>query len=240
MASLLTHVLDIVYPPRCVGCGEFDSFICETCLDSSARATPPRCTRCWLPGREETCLGCYRHLPAFTAMRSAFAYMGTPRQAVHALKFDSVTAMAPVMGELMAAVLADWSPPVDTIVSVPLSGTRKRTRGYNQSQLLANEVAKLSGHRVETKVLKRIRHTNPQTDQPGEAERRLNIAGAFGPGSRPAAGSVLLLDDVATTGATLDACARVLLDNGADRVYALTFARAHIQDDSVWEVLDED
>jgi predicted amidophosphoribosyltransferase len=102
---------------------------------------------------------------------------------------------------------------------------RKRTRGYNQSELLARELAEASGLTVEPAALRRARQTPPQVQQPDEDARRRNVRGAFAPGRRPVGGAVLLVDDVATTGATLDACARVLLNAGAQRVYCLTFAR---------------
>jgi ComF family protein len=129
------------------------------------------------------------------------------------------------MAAQMTDVLRDWSPPIDTVVPVPLGWLRKRTRGYNQSELLAKEIARTTGIPLETKAIRRARTTAPQARQPDAASRRANVAGAFEPGSRPVSGNVLLIDDVSTTGATLDACARALLAGGATTVYALTFAR---------------
>jgi ComF family protein len=133
------------------------------------------------------------------------------------------------MAAHMCETLRIWSPPVDAIVPVPLHGSRRRSRGYNQSELLARELAHLSGLPLERDVLRRVRNTRPQTEQPDAASRRLNVAGAFGPGKAPPSGSILLIDDVTTTGSTLEACARVLLANGAAHVYALTFAREDFQ-----------
>ena len=106
---------------------------------------------------------------------------------------------------------------------MPLSGTRKRTRGYNQAELLAREIGRIADLSVETAALRRARSATPQTEH-DKIGRRLNVADAFALG-RPVSGNALLIDDVATTTATLDACARVLLEGGAERVYALTFAR---------------
>ena len=125
----------------------------------------------------------------------------------------------------MTDALARWVPAVDVVVPVPLGWLRRRTRGYNQSALLAQEVCRGSGLPRETRALRRARQTSPQTQQPDADARRRNIEAAFVLGSRPVDGSVLLIDDVASTGATLDACARVLLDGGASKVLALTFAR---------------
>ena len=171
------------------------------------------------------CAACDRLLLAFAGLRSAFSYEGLARSAVLALKFQGVSALAPEMARPMADALARWLPAVDVVVPVPLGWLRRRTRGFNQSALLAREVCRISGLPVEARALRRARQTPPQTQQPDEESRRRNIQAAFALGPRPVAGSVLLIDDVATTGATLDACARVLLDGGASTVLALTFAR---------------
>ncbi len=235
LGQLWSRTLGVLFPARCVGCGRFGEFMCEECLDSAPRASGSRCGRCWLPLRQHfgglssqphgTCAACDRHLPAFAGLRSAFTYEGLARSAVLALKFQGVSALAPEMAKPLADALARWSPAVDVVVPVPLGWLRRRTRGYNQSALLAQDVCRSSGLPLETHALRRARQTAPQTQQPDADARRRNIEAAFVLGSRPADGSVLLIDDVATTGATLDACARVLLQGGASAVYALTFAR---------------
>jgi ComF family protein len=207
LRTVWTRTLDVIFPPRCVGCGGFGEFICGPCVESASKAEG------------------YRRTTAVSEGHAVFRYEGMPRQAVLSLKFWGVSALAPRMGELMSDTLAEWSPPIDAIVPVPLGRTRKRTRGYNQSELLAREIGRRCGLPAETGVLQRIRSTQPQTDQRNEAERRRNVRDAFGPGKRTASGSLLLIDDVTTTGATLDACAGVLLSSGAENVYALTFTR---------------
>jgi ComF family protein len=171
------------------------------------------------------CSDCNRFPRAFTAMRSAFSYEGVAKAAVHALKFDGVSALAPAMAQPMADALKLWSQTVDVVVPVPLGWVRRRKRGYNQAELLAREVARLTGLPIEPGALRRVRQTPAQARQPGEEARLRNISEAFGPGKGAVSGNVLLIDDVATTGATLDACARVLLSGGATAVYGLTFAR---------------
>jgi ComF family protein len=126
----------------------------------------------------------------------------------------------------MAHLLADWRPPVDVIVPVPLFGMRQRIRGYNQSELLARETAQMVGVPLEAGTLLRRRPTPPQVRQEGLDARLANMEGAFALKNRRLEGrAVLLVDDVMTTGATLDQCARVLLDGGSGPVFALTFAR---------------
>lgn len=158
-------------------------------------------------------------------MRSAFSYEGVARNAVLALKFEGVSALAPAMARPMADALKAWSQDVGVVVPVPLGWVRKRQRGYNQAELLAREVSRLTAIPLEPRALRRVRQTAAQARQPDEQARQENARGAFELGKRPVSGSVLLIDDVATTGATLDACARVLLSGGAKAVYGLTFAR---------------
>jgi ComF family protein len=144
---------------------------------------------------------------------------------VHALKFRGVSAVASVMAGFMAQRLIEWSPPVDSIVPVPLAGSRRRERGYNQSELLAKELSRLTDIPLARRALVRPRSASPQYRLNDRDERRRNVTGAFLPGKRVPRGGVLLVDDVITTGATLNACACVLIEAGAGPVFALTFAR---------------
>jgi ComF family protein len=130
------------------------------------------------------------------------------------------------MAAPMVDLLREWAPPADALVPVPLFGIRRRTRGYNQSELLAREMGRATGIAVETRVLVRKRATPPQVRQVGYDARLANVVDAFRVGGVPVRGrNLLLIDDVMTTGATLAACALVLLDAGAENVFALTYAR---------------
>lgn len=152
-------------------------------------------------------------------------YEGAARDAVHALKFDGVSAVAAAMAGEMARVFLAWAPPVSEVVPVPLAPSRRRRRGYNQSQLLARELARVTGLPVRPKALRRRRATPPQARLADEDARRNNVEGAFAPQRVSPGAAVLLIDDVMTTGATLDACARALREGGSGPVFALTFAR---------------
>jgi len=224
----LAHAfLDAVFPPRCVGCGRHGAFLCAGCREAMPRALPPRCLLCWQPeGRGETCGRCARARPAFAGARSLYLFQGPVREAVHALKYNHLSALARPMGELMAAYLRTEELPVDLVVPVPLFGQRKRLRGYNQSALLARELARLDGLPLAERGLSRRRDTPPQARSVDAEARRRNVAGAFAADGRRVEGRrVLLIDDVMTTGATLDACAQALRQGGAASVWALTFAR---------------
>jgi ComF family protein len=225
LALVFDRALDLVFPPRCVSCDAFGSFICPHCRADMTPAEGPRCLTCWMPLQIPICRRCRTHPLALSGVRSAFVYEAAARDAVLALKFRGLSAVAPVMAGSMARCFNEWAPPVALIVPVPLSGHRQRTRGYNQSELLAKELARLTGISLARRALVRRRFTPPQARQPSEEVRRINVADAFAAGRRIPTGAVLLIDDVITTGATLDACARVLLNEGADAVFALTFAR---------------
>ena len=147
------------------------------------------------------------------------------RDTVLALKFESMSGLAPAMGEFMASVFEEWSPPVQAIVPVPLWKARRRERGFDQAEMLAREVSRRSGVPLALGVLTRTRETRPQARGLDEESRRKNVAGAFAVRGSVPSGGVLLIDDVITTGATLGECARVLLDAGAGPVFGLTFAR---------------
>ncbi len=228
------RTIDAVFPPRCVGCRSFGSFLCSHCLAKTPRAQPPRCPVCWMPvrspaegpGAGDVCGRCRSQPFAFGAARCTFVYDGAAREAIHALKYHGVLAVAEVMAGAMAECLEEWAPQAAALVPVPMTGGRRRSRGYNQSEMLARELSRLSGLPVATGVLIRRRGAPPQARAADEAARRANVADAFDVRQRdPLSGPLLLVDDVMTSGATLDACARALLGAGHGPVYALTFAR---------------
>jgi ComF family protein len=228
------RALDLVFPRRCVGCGAFGAFLCPACLSAMPRAQPPRCPGCWMPvlspaegpAQVEVCDRCLAGPFAFKAARCPFVYGGAAREAVHALKYDGLAAIAGTMAEAMAGSLGAWEPAATALVPVPLAGRRRRSRGYNQSELLARELSRRCGLPVNRGLLIRRRATPPLARAADEAARRAAVEGAFAvrPEAKPA-GALLLVDDVMTSGATLDACARALVTAGHGPVYALTFAR---------------
>jgi len=184
------------------------------------------------------CAGCrdnrYHGAPPYLALRSAYYFEGPLRHAVHRFKYREKAALAAPLGLLMHQFLLSQTsagiPVADlaAVVPVPLHGWRQYRRGYNQSELLARELADLLA--VETiPLLRRIRHTPPQV-QLSARQRTENLKGAFAVNEealqrpdwqRP----VLLVDDVCTTGSTIRECARTLTSRGIKAVYALTLAR---------------
>ena len=219
--------LDLVFPPRCAVCGRGGGFLCEPCTEALPRALPPRCPLCWqLLRPPAACQDCGGHRPAFAGVRAPFSFEGPARELVHALKYKHFRALAEPMALLMTRCLEEEPIPADTLVPVPLHPLRRRLRGYDQSALLARELGKLMGLPVVETALARRRATPPLARGLGAAERRDKVEGAFAVRGDGLSGRrVLLIDDVTTTGATLDACARALLDAEAASVWGLTFAR---------------
>ena len=210
-------VLDLFFPPKC-----------------------PFCQRLLADPRALLCQDCQRELPWLTGKRgerkvdfsagclSPLAYRDRVPDAVQRYKFSGVRAYAGPFGTLMAQCLRD-RPEIrpEVVTWAPLSRKRLRKRGYDQAGLLARRV----GEALELPViplLKKVRHTAPQSGLEGESARRANALGAYEalPGSRAAGKRVLLVDDVVTSGATLSECARVLCQAGAAEVVCLTLAQA--------------
>ena len=218
--------LDLLFPPRCAVCGAMGAFLCPACLSSMPRALPPRCPVCWRPGRfTPACESCREQPPAFRALRAPYLMAGAARDAVHALKYSHFSALAEDMGRLMGEFAARENLAADLAVLVPLHGRRRRSRGYNQSALLARAVGGALGLPVNEGALVRRRDGPRQAGAASAEERRRNVEGAFLGRGGLEGSRVLLIDDVTTTGATLDSCARALREAGAASVCCLAFAR---------------
>jgi ComF family protein len=218
--------LDLLYPPHCALCNRLRSFVCETCANSLARARPWRCDACWLPLRGAECANCAEHPPSLTRLRSVFRYEGDVRRLVRAFKFGGEFSLGRTLGGYLADCYREYGLESDVVTAVPLTGRRQRARGYNQAILMARETARaIELPMVE--ALRRRRHSTPQAMSRAAEQRRLNVVDAFEPAKRADVSGlrVLLVDDVATTGATLNACAGVLQAMGAVQVVGLTLAR---------------
>ena len=223
------HLLDFLLPPRCGGCRRVGAWLCASCRSRIRRLEEPLCRRCGVEVQSARgdC-GCRARLRSLTRLRAAVAYEGPIESAVHRFKYEGWKRLAAPLAQLMAERLAVEGVAARMVVAVPLHPQRQRRRGYNQSELLSNELRKLLALRSPPGVLVRTRATPPQVGH--DRKRRFeNVAGAFAWKGPPLNGeAVLLIDDVATTGATLDACASALKAAGSGPVTGVSVARVNV------------
>lgn len=227
LQQIRQSLLDLLFPPRCVGCGRVDVWLCDPCRARLKPVLPPVCSLCGRPTTQsQLCSSCQQTPLQIDGIRSVLYFEGALRTAIHALKYRRARDLAGLLGRIMGDYWQDQPIPADVIVPVPLHPARERARGYNQSALLARGLAEVTELPVRNDLLARIRATAPQVELGAEA-RRENVRGAFCCEGGSATGlHVLLIDDVCTTGATLEACSQALHTGGASSVWALTLARA--------------
>ncbi len=219
--------LDWLFPPRCGGCGKNGSRWCSECQQATRRVLPPVCSRCGQPqAREGLCPKCRRSAPHFQALRSWGLFEGPLRNALHRLKYRRDIALGEALARHLIEMLEGLAWEIDMVVPVPLGLARQAERGYNQAALLAKPLALGCNLDYNPGSLLKIRNTPSQVGLSFD-QRWANVAGSFEAIPNQVAGkNLLVVDDVATSGATLNACAVALLAAGASQVYALTLARA--------------
>lgn len=223
---------DWLFPPHCAACGARGAWLCATCLGALPRIVPPFCPHCGEPQRQAgLCLRCRENASSLEGMRSLGLYAGPLQRAIWALKYEGLRVLAEPLAVLLADYCGEHPLPADLIIPVPLHRRRERRRGYNQSALLGRALAGRLGLPYRPDLLVRLRDTPPQVGKSQE-ERRRNMEGAFAAGKAPVGARILLVDDVLTTGATLEACAAPLKAAGAASVWGLTLARAALQKDT--------
>ncbi|MFC1913767.1 ComF family protein [Chloroflexota bacterium] len=227
IAKLKRIALDLFFPRCCVGCGREGDFICGSCRQSLSRIEPPLCPRCGRPQSDGIlCPSCTGWQAKIDGIRSPYIFDGVMRQAVYQLKYRNLRALVKPLAELLHDYLTANLIPIQVLVPVPLHEKRLRERGYNQSELLARELGKLTGLPVVTDCLTRQRYALPQARTVNVEERRDNVASAFACGNDKLQNrQVLLIDDVATSGSTLDSCATALKATDASSVWGLSMAR---------------
>ena len=234
--SLLRKFIDLLYPPRCLLCRTFiaSGSLCGTCFSSFRKLVTPVCPICggpFLNGIQEdhVCEECLRKRPYFNSAASPYLYDGRIMDAIHQFKYQGKPHMAKALGPLLASFGREWLSGLSglLIMPVPLHPKRLRQRGYNQSLLLARHVSAGMRASLDFMSLRRTKDTKVQTGLKKE-ERRRNVRRAFEIADRKAVKgkTVLLVDDVATTGSTLNECARALRKAGSGNVHCLVLARA--------------
>ena len=229
-------VFQFFLPPQCPCCERFSEEgkqgFCSNCLSQVRWIEPPFCSICGIPfiSREvEThpCGACVTHRKYFTIARALGEFEGSLQEAIHRWKYEGKTYLTPFFADWMAEGLnRHWEPgSLDLLIPVPLHTRRLRERGFNQSLLLVRELSRRTGIPYRKSILQKKKSTIPQVNLSG-VEREKELRGTFHViGKEELSGlSVLLIDDVYTTGATVNECSKVLLRGGAKRVDVLTLA----------------
>ncbi len=233
LAALFDPFLSLLYPPRCLVCNLLgESGLCAGCAAQIVPVAAPLCAVCGqtLAPEDGGCGDCRRRRPAYACARAMGAYDGVLRHAIHQFKYRDRPQLAVPLGLLLAAFAREQAPALngmrfDAVLSVPMHPTRQRTRGYNQSARLAQVVGRELGLPLPASALVRIRPTRPQVGLSADA-RRTNLQGAFAvkQTAEVLGKTLLLVDDVVTSGSSLHECVLTLKAAGAKAVYALTLA----------------
>jgi ComF family protein len=244
LTERLAWLVDWLYPPRCRACGgrihgPDSEYFCPSCWRQIRIVSHPLCTVCGRPfldgsGDDHCCGPCLSRPPHFAWARAWACYPRNEgddhplRHVVQKFKYGRKVSLGKPLGRLMTAGCGEFLNGSDTdlILPVPLHPKRLRWRGFNQSVLLARQVSRAYGIPLEPFVISRGKNTLPQTEL-SEEERTKNVRGAFSVDSKEAVNrkNILLVDDVYTSGATVNECSRALMKAGANQVYVLTLTR---------------
>jgi ComF family protein len=223
---LLDSILNLLFPVTCVVCRAQVlerrwGAACPECWSLLEPLAPPFCPQCGepAPAIEGLCGRCRKGEYVFDFARSAFFFTDTLREIIHHLKYAERVSLAKFLGDILKACLEREPFSGGIVIPVPLHRARERERGFNQAELIAARL----GRSMETRLLRRRKNTPSQTGL-SRSERKRNLSGAFEVRGR-VAGTVILVDDVYTTGSTMNEIARTLKRAGAERVEVLTVAR---------------
>ena len=212
MSGVLEQVLDLVYPPKCP--------FCRGLLSEPGQRTCQSCRTSLASGHAGTRQGDW-----FSGCFYALAYEDTVREAILRFKFEGCRYYAKAFGQLLADCIREKSPPFEVLSWAPVSRERRRQRGYDQSWLLCREVGRILGVRP-VRTLEKARNNPPQSGLTGLRERQENVKNVYRvPDPEQVEGKrVLLIDDIVTTGSTVSACSRALLQAGAESVWCAVLA----------------
>lgn len=231
-------LLDWIYPPKCMACqtilmpvhNSFEKYLCANCKSLFVPIADPFCLRCGHPKKnssvstQSSCISCRGKEFYFENHRAAFAYEEVVREMVLNIKFRSKRQVAQGLGWLFADVCKNWNIKGDYIVPIPLHPSKKRMRGFNQATLLAQPIGSVCGIPVANNMMLRIKKTPPQSGLSALA-REQNLSNAFRCNNKKynvAGKTIILIDDIFTSGATINACAKCLLESNAAKIYAVS------------------
>ena len=222
------NALDWIYPPVCAGCGKNGHRFCKECLAGVTVFSESHCSICGknTPNNSFICKECQLTPYYFSDACSWAAYGGSLREAIHALKYRQDVGLGDFFAAFLVSLLAEKQWQFDLVIPVPLSRTRRKQRGYNQSELLSRPIARFFSIEHSNSALMRTKDTGEQYKR-NSIERKTNLEDAFF--ANPAKlkeREVLLVDDIITTGATIRACSKTLLEAGAGKVMVISLAKA--------------
>jgi ComF family protein len=221
-------ILDLLFPKRCVGCGEEGQWLCKQCQKEIILVASPCCPRCnRLTSKGQFCSTCRPHTFLTGVLVAAWYDQGPLKEVIHSYKYDYIGDLHKLLSPLLVScLLKNPMPQNSLIIPVPLHRRREARRGFNQSELLARDISLALGLQSSRQVLIRKKDTIPQIELSGD-KRKKNVQGVFqciNP-EIVQGRTIIIVDDVATTCATLEECAKVLRGAGARQVWGLVVAR---------------
>jgi len=221
--------LDLIFPPRCAGCDQWGERFCASCQEQTKLVSSPICQICGEPipgGENAICPRCRASQIYYSAIRSWAYFEGPLQKAIHKLKYRKDLGLSEILAQPMIQLLAEQKWQIDLITAIPLDENRQRERGFNQSLYLARPIAWSNEVMIKPSAIRRTKITRSQVGLSLE-ERKMNVADVFSAKQELVSGkSILVVDDVVTTGSTINSCAAALAKAGALHIYALTLARS--------------
>lgn len=223
----MKELLNYFYPPRCPICDDIMEpgiDVCEACRGQVEIASEPVCKRCGKPLRDETreyCADCVKHIHIYRQGKAVFVYKAGIKKSMYRFKYSNRREYAQFYAKTAADMYGEWilRQGIEVIVPIPMYRPKQRKRGYNQAEVFARALAKQLDMPIKTGIVTRVRDTIPQKEL-NDRQRKQNLKNAFQLGPNIVEYSkILLVDDIYTTGSTIDAVAEMLLSGGASEVF---------------------
>ena len=227
LQNMLDTGIELLYPARCPGCDEVimpGEELCGICRGSIHTVQEPVCKRCGKPMQDERgeyCTDCRKRKHVYRQGKAVFVYRGVIRQSMYRFKYSNKREYAVYYAKVAASLYGDWVKRngIEVLVPIPMYKGKQRRRGYNQAEVFARALGRELGIPVDTEMVSRVRNTTPQKEL-SDKERRHNLKNAFQLTPNIVEyKQIMLIDDIYTTGSTMDAVAEVLLSGGAKNIY---------------------
>jgi ComF family protein len=229
--QLVWSGLDWLYPPLCGGCGKSGIRWCLDCQSCTERVPETACVICGqILSVSGICYRCRKSPPSYISLKSWAIFAGPVRNAIHRLKYEGDIALGEILSRPLIQIVNTTGWEIDAVVPVPIGIARKAERGYNQASIIGLPLALGIGAEFRPKWLVKVRETRSQVGLTLK-ERQENLKEAFAaPGEEVVGKAVLVIDDVTTSGATMEACSSALKRSGVAKVFGLTLARSVFSD----------